>query len=455
MLTRAFVLCSDEKALDAVSQILGELEIQFEQFHDIDFASKRLAAQAFDLVVVDCDRQDDAAELLASMRDSELNRGAMTVAVVNGKAGVPTAFRLGAELVISKPVSLEQARGTIRTAVAMRKKSHPEAKPSPVIIPARSEQAAAKAKALILSSQSPAKDHAAVQQPSGSAISSSGAHENRQDKVSVPAKQSSPISITPEAIHAGNSSKASANLGAHGKERSGGTATRSGHPPAVEAGAQTPVKRTTSPALLGALVLVLLAAGGYAAYTTVPSFQAVVNTDIRLIRSHLPGRSAPPVAAPKPAAPVQAAVKPAPVPVIPPDGFVAAYEDPATPETASAAKKPVLLATTATTSTLEEPAPITVADDLAEQHVATRVEPLYPEALRLKGVRGEVVLQAVVAKDGSVDSVSVLSGNPTLAARAMDAVKQWKYETYIHDGVPVGFQTKVTVRFEAPQKLTR
>src|SRR5581483_10743384 len=129
MLTRAFVLCSDEKALDAVSHVLSELEITFEQFHDIAFAAKRLTVQAFDLLVIDCDQQDDAARLLDSVRSSDLNRGAMTVAVVDGKAGVPIAFRLGAELVIPKPVSLEQARSTLRTAVAMYRKTHPEAKP--------------------------------------------------------------------------------------------------------------------------------------------------------------------------------------------------------------------------------------------------------------------------------------------------------------------------------------
>jgi protein TonB len=116
--------------------------------------------------------------------------------------------------------------------------------------------------------------------------------------------------------------------------------------------------------------------------------------------------------------------------------------------------KPVILATTATTTTVEEPAPITVPDDLADQHVSSRVDPVYPETLRRKGVHGEVVLQALVAKDGSVDSVSVVSGNPQLAAAAMDAVKQWKYQTYLHNGAPASFQTNVTVAFEPAPKST-
>lgn len=114
--------------------------------------------------------------------------------------------------------------------------------------------------------------------------------------------------------------------------------------------------------------------------------------------------------------------------------------------------KPVILATTATTTTIEEPAPVTVPDDVADQHVSSRVDPVYPETLRRKGVRGDVVLQALVTKDGSVDSVSVVSGNPQLATAAMDAVKQWKYQTYLHNGEPAGFQTNVTVAFEPAPK---
>jgi len=44
------------------------------------------------------------------------------IAIVDGRAGLPTAFRLGAELILTKPVAKDQARNTIRAAVGRVKK---------------------------------------------------------------------------------------------------------------------------------------------------------------------------------------------------------------------------------------------------------------------------------------------------------------------------------------------
>src|SRR6201987_2835116 len=134
MSTRAFVLCSDEKAVHAVAQILDELEVSFEHSGDPPFALKRLAAQRFDLLIVDCDNAQNATQVFNSARASSLNRGAIAIAIVEGKAGVPNAFRLGASLVLTKPVSLDQSRNTLRTAVGMTKKDPLEARP--VVVPA-------------------------------------------------------------------------------------------------------------------------------------------------------------------------------------------------------------------------------------------------------------------------------------------------------------------------------
>jgi protein TonB len=47
--------------------------------------------------------------------------------------------------------------------------------------------------------------------------------------------------------------------------------------------------------------------------------------------------------------------------------------------------------------------------------------------------------------------VKILSGDPTLARAAVDAVKQWKYKPYLLDGNPVEIQTQVTVNFKLPR----
>src|ERR1700746_2909597 len=128
MATRAFVLCADEKAVHAIAQILDELEVSFEHSGEPPFALKRLATQRFDLLIVDCDNAQNATQVFNSARASSLNKNSIAVAIVEGKAGVPNAFRLGASLVLTKPVSLEQARNTLRTGVGMTKKDAVEVK---------------------------------------------------------------------------------------------------------------------------------------------------------------------------------------------------------------------------------------------------------------------------------------------------------------------------------------
>jgi TonB family protein len=454
MLTRAFVLCSDEKALDAVSQVLGELEITFEQFHEIAFATKRLASQAFDFVVVDCDHQDNATLLFQSLRSSDLNRNAMTVAVVDGRTGVPIAFRLGAELVITKPVSLEQARSTMRTAVAMRRKTHPEAKISaPPITPPAPTQAPAGTgtpKTTITFPELKPSDPKALE-VSLTPRAAKATEPISRKEVAAPAKRGLSLSMPGQSNREDPAMPA---LALDSERATNSTAEKPGYPLSAETFQPKPVRRSVSSGLIGAFVLAVIAAGGYEAYNMVPQFRTTVDANYRLIRSRLPGaQPAVATAAPKPVKPV---VRPAPAPAVPPDGFVASGENAAPTETESPASakaaKPIILATTATTTTGDDLAAVTVPDDIADQHVSSRVDPVYPEALRRKGVHGYVVLQALVANDGSVNSVSVVSGNPQLAAAAMDAVKQWKYQTYLHNGTPTAFQTNVTVAFEAAPK---
>jgi protein TonB len=57
------------------------------------------------------------------------------------------------------------------------------------------------------------------------------------------------------------------------------------------------------------------------------------------------------------------------------------------------------------------------------------------------------VLEAVINKQGTIDTLRVLSGHPVLAQAALDAVKQWKYRPTILNGDPIDVLTTVTVTF--------
>src|ERR1700741_2341266 len=128
MATRAFLLCGDEKAVQAVTKILDELEFSFEHSSEPAFSLKRLATQRFDLLIFDCDNVQNATQVFNSARASNQNKTSIAIAIVEGKAGVPRAFGWGASLGLTKPVALEQVRNTLRTGIGMTRKEAQEVK---------------------------------------------------------------------------------------------------------------------------------------------------------------------------------------------------------------------------------------------------------------------------------------------------------------------------------------
>jgi TonB family protein len=130
---QALLFCPDEKTARTVTQVLSELEFNVESCTEPFAAVKKLMSQHFDAVVVDCDNEQNATLLFKSARNSTSNQGSLAVAVVEGQAGVAKAFRIGANLVLTKPINIEQAKGTLRVARGLLRKSEP-AKPGAAAI---------------------------------------------------------------------------------------------------------------------------------------------------------------------------------------------------------------------------------------------------------------------------------------------------------------------------------
>jgi periplasmic protein TonB len=127
---QALLFCPDEKTARAVSQVLSELDFSVEPCTEPFGAVKRLMAQRFDAVVVDCDNEQNATLLFKSARNSNSNQSSLAVAVVEGQAGVAKAFRIGANLVLTKPINIEQAKGTLRVARGLLRKGSEASKPA-------------------------------------------------------------------------------------------------------------------------------------------------------------------------------------------------------------------------------------------------------------------------------------------------------------------------------------
>jgi protein TonB len=76
-----------------------------------------------------------------------------------------------------------------------------------------------------------------------------------------------------------------------------------------------------------------------------------------------------------------------------------------------------------------------------------RVEPLYPPLARQTRVSGVVELVGIIATDGRIRELKLLSGSPLLARAALEAVRQWIYEPTLLNGEPVELVATISVIF--------
>ena len=119
----ALLFCPDDKTARVVTQVLSDLEFRVEPCNEPFAAVKRLMAEHFDAIVVDCDSEQNAALLFKSAHNSGSNQSSLAVAVVEGQAGVAKAFRIGANLVLTKTINVEQSKGTLRVARGLLRKT--------------------------------------------------------------------------------------------------------------------------------------------------------------------------------------------------------------------------------------------------------------------------------------------------------------------------------------------
>ena len=492
----ALLLSPDDQAVSAITGVLEEMSVTFERPLDGPSAAKKLNSQSFDLVLVDCENLPAAKLIFDVCRRSQLGTNPVPIAIVDGRAGLPTAFRLGAELILTKPVAKDQARTTIRTAVGRVKKdeaprtiqpfeSAPAEIPEPQVAEKQQPLAAAAAAATSSSPASGAETSAplltaSAPPPQTQAVTTSPeevapAPRARKpeptffnDSILEPAKPASPAKVAP--------------------------AKASDDPilADLESDAPTPVFTSYSEpkkkgnASLVALLVVMLAGGGfYGAWMYQPGFREMVQPQIDRLMQAVGTPSAPrnvskPAQTPTPAPEQEKAPATEPAPASatlsqdPATSSVAANTQtsaPAssdstttpTPQAVSAAapdtdktpttaesKKSVVAALPSETELPGEKTAVILSSQGAEKRLMRHQQPVYPAEARKQRIEGTVVLKAVVSDSGKVDGVRLVEGDPTLAAAAINAVKQWHYRPYFRDGKAQPFQTIVLVEFQRP-----
>jgi protein TonB len=92
--------------------------------------------------------------------------------------------------------------------------------------------------------------------------------------------------------------------------------------------------------------------------------------------------------------------------------------------------------------------PMRVSSMVVEGMLLRKTVPVYPPIAHAAGVEGTVVLAAVIARDGTIQNLHVMSGSAMLQQAALDAVRTWRYRPYLLNGEPVEVETSINVIFK-------
>jgi periplasmic protein TonB len=93
------------------------------------------------------------------------------------------------------------------------------------------------------------------------------------------------------------------------------------------------------------------------------------------------------------------------------------------------------------------PQRVRVSQGVSQGLLIKKIQPAYPPLARQARIQGQVLLQAEISKDGTIQNLRLISGHPMLAPSAIEAVKQWRYKPYYLNGEPVEVETQITVIF--------
>jgi protein TonB len=447
-------------------------------------AAKKLNSQSFDLVLVDCENLPAAKLIFDVCRRSQTGTNPVPIAIVDGRAGLPTAFRLGAELILTKPVAKDQARTTIRTAVGRVKKDETPRPIHPF------EEPAAQASL-------PQDDMHAAAAAAGATAGSEIAHLSAASPAAKMSSATEEVAApsTASKSHSASITEKSAPLGVPATDMFMPVAKAPAVPPSddpiladLESDSPTPVftsyvepqQKKTSGSLVVLLLLVIIGGGSYAAWMYQPGVREFLQPQVaRLMDLILSLRGSQQAETPQP---VQSPVpQPAPVNTAPaPDAASPAKAESTSTSTPATTESIAPASTASTTNTPGANAPaeptqsqvsdskntpatqssdaelagektaIILSSQGAEKRLVRHLQPQYPAEARKAGIEGTVVLKAVVSETGAVQGVRLVEGNSALAKAAITSVKQWHYRPYVRDGKALPFQTIVLVEFQRP-----
>jgi TonB family protein len=91
--------------------------------------------------------------------------------------------------------------------------------------------------------------------------------------------------------------------------------------------------------------------------------------------------------------------------------------------------------------------PKVVSDNAQPPKAVHREPPIYPADAKAKRIMGDVVVEAVVDRQGNVSSARMISGVKLFEDAALTAIKAWRFSPATLDGQPVEQTIQVQIKF--------
>jgi CheY-like chemotaxis protein len=115
----ALLVSSDDSAADILGRVLPSLGITVDRSSDVETAMSRIEQQKFDALIVDFDDAEAAGRVVQLARRLGSGQAPLTIALVADTAKVREILSGGAQFVLYKPVTEQNAKASLRAAAAL------------------------------------------------------------------------------------------------------------------------------------------------------------------------------------------------------------------------------------------------------------------------------------------------------------------------------------------------
>jgi len=113
----SLLLSRDPEVIRVLQPALEKLAIGVEVCRGVSSGEEILRTEKFDAIIIDCDDLTGALSVFQGLRKSVSNKNSVTFAILNGSTTTQQAFQMGANFVLQKPISAQNAMRCFRAAV--------------------------------------------------------------------------------------------------------------------------------------------------------------------------------------------------------------------------------------------------------------------------------------------------------------------------------------------------